>query len=124
MPRDFSVPHPKLTADLDSGETPEVMYAAWRYADRMFSAPPHKQRGPEIAALDVSLLSPRMQFLLWRLIVGQRRQSMRRVQEFLDTYPNLRPLEAQRYVVLEEPIWLDRDPLYAWEYFTKHQIYL
>ena len=124
MHRDHSRPHPKLTADLDHGETPEIMYAAWRYADRLFSAPPHKQRGPEIAALDVHQLSPRMQYVMWHLIVSQRRGDRDRIEALLAEYPNLRPLEQQQHVQLQEPIWLSRNPMHPWKYYRIKNIYL
>lgn len=112
-------PHPSLTRDRDEGvETPEGMYAAYRYLDRMFAEPrPH--RAEEIASLDVAALSPRVQYLAWHLLVLQRR-----ARPMLERYPNLRPLAKQRHVTLDRDILLDRAPRDAWQYFKKNGIRL
>lgn len=118
-------PHPSLTRDqTEEGETPEAMYAAFRYLDRLFSAPPHKNRGPEIAALDVERLSPRVRYLAWHLLVLQKRANLDRLRLLLEENPNLRPLARERYTTLDHEIVLQDPPLDAWAYLKKNGIRL
>ena len=113
-----SVPHPSLTRDLDEGETPDGMYAAYRYLDRMF-AEPRDHRREEIASLDVSRLSPRVRYLAWHLLILQGR-----ARKMLREFPNLRPLAAERRTVLDRPIILRQPPRDSWAYLRRHGIRL
>lgn len=114
----ISVPHPSLTRDLDEGETPDGMYAAYRYLDRMF-AETRGHRREEIASLDVSQLSPRVRYLAWHLLILQGR-----AREMLAAYPNLRPLAKEDHAVLDRPIVLRHPPRDSWAYLRRHGIRL
>lgn len=110
-------PHPALTRDQVEGESPEVMYGAYRYLDRMF-AERREHRRDEIASLDLTQLSPRVRYLMRHLLILQRRY-----REVLQAYPNLRPLHDERDMVLDRPIVLADPPRHSWGYFRKKGIW-
>lgn len=112
-------PHPSLTRDLDEGrETPEGMYAAYRYLDRLF-ADPRPHRRDELAALDPDQLSPRVRYLAWHILILQGR-----ARRTIDDHPNLRPLAREQRTVLDRPIVLSDPPRHSWAYFKRKGIWL
>ena len=111
--------HPALLRDQLEGESPEIMYGAYRYADHLF-ADRRTDRREELAGLDVTMLSARVRFLLCHLLILQGRY-----KQMLDTYPNLRALEDVREMVLETPIVLTAPtPRHTWGYFRRKNIWL
>ncbi|MGO1851849.1 MAG: hypothetical protein ACTH0V_00385 [Microbacteriaceae bacterium] len=115
--RTSGAPHPTLTRDQREGESPDVMYGAYRYLDRLFAEQrPHRR--DEIAALDVSQLSPRVRYLLRHLLILQRRYA-----QVLAEFPNLRPLHDERGMVLDRPIVLADPPRHSWAYFREKGIW-
>lgn len=110
--------HPVLLRDQTEGESPDVWYSIYRYMDRMFAERrPHRRT--EIAALDLEKLSPRARYLMRHLLVLQGRYV-----ETLRRYPNLRPLQREAGVVLDEPIVLSDSPRHAWAWLRKQNIFL
>lgn len=110
--------HPVLLRDQTEGESPDVWYSIYRYMDRMFE-PKRVHRQAEIAAIDLSVLSPRVRYLMRHLLILQGRYV-----ETLRRYPNLRPLQREADVVLDEPIVLADPPRHSWSYFKRKNIFL
>lgn len=116
---DGSAPmHPVLLRDQTEGESPNTWYSIFRYMDRMFE-PKRTHRQAEIAAIDLSVLSPRVRYLMRHLLILQGRYV-----ETLWRYPNLRPLQDEADVVLDEPIVLSDPPRHSWAYFKRKGIWL
>lgn len=110
--------NPVLVRDQTEGESPDVWYSIYRYMDRMFAERrPHRK--PEIAALDLEKLSPRARYLMRNLLILQGRYV-----ETLREFPNLRPLQGEAGVVLDEPIVLADPPRHSWAFFRRKGIWL
>lgn len=114
-------PMPTLTRDQREGESPSVLYVAYRHLDRWFDASRRDRHTATLSRIDVAVLSPRVRFLAWHLLVlsGQARP-------VLDAFPNLRPLAAQRHVPtpIDPPIVLSERPRHSWAYFRQVGIWL
>lgn len=106
--------HPVFTGDQPT-ETVNRMYALFRYVDRLFE--PKRHRDEEIAAIDLSLMTDRAQYLLRHTLILKRCY-----EDALNKHPNLRGLE--NVATPTDPICLSDEPLGAWSYFTRKSILL
>lgn len=112
---------PILTRDQREGESPAVLYSAYRHLDRWFDASRRERHAATLARIDVAALSPRVRFLAWHLLVLSQQ-----ARPVLDASPNLRSLAAQRHVPtpIDPPLVLSEHPRYAWTYFREVGIWL
>ncbi|GEB95180.1 hypothetical protein [Microbacterium lacticum] len=114
-------PMPPLTRDQREGESPSVLYVAYRHLDRWFDASRRDRHTATLSRIDVAVLSPRVRFLAWHLLVLSRQ-----ARPVLDAFPNLRPLAEERCTPtpIEPPLVLSERPRHAWSYLRSVGIHL